>query len=49
MLIKYFRTRKKGEFTPDGLAHFMTLRYTVIIMTINLILTLLALAISIIK
>ena len=49
MLIKYFLTRKKGSMTQDGLAYFKTLRYTFIVMTINLILTLLALAISIIK
>jgi len=49
MLIKYFLTRKKGKFTPDGLAHFMTLRYTFIVMTISLVLTVFALVISILK
>jgi len=49
MIFKYFKKRKQGCFTEDGFAHFETLRYTVIIMTINLVLTLLALAISIIK
>lgn len=49
MIFKYFKKRKQGSFTQDGFAHFETLRYTVIIMTINFILTVLSLIISIIK
>lgn len=49
MLIKYFWTRKKGSFTQDGLAHFRTLRFTFIVMAINLVLTVFALVISILK
>lgn len=49
-MFKYIKDREKqGCFTSDGKFHFDVLKYTVYIMTINFILAILSLVISIIK